>query len=236
MKNTMKALAFVLIAVLAVVLIAGCNAKKPVVMNDPYTIDLSLLPQVPWTSTICANEDKLGDGIFEGKDDACGICPTCEGKTMVVMNAEPLEGTWVDFPIYLPPFPEDIDWSGFNRARARVRYYYDDFNELDPANSKVMVSLIYDPEGDWRGPADTFGPNTPLKAFNLTNGRRPGEEDLEESEIAMGSRDGASGISSEKGSFVSLDKAPSIILFQSASDPGVAYIEVTEITLFYLPY
>jgi hypothetical protein len=236
MKNTLKALAFVLIAVLAVSLIAGCKKKKEEVTgNDPYTIDLSLLPQVPWTSDECANVDKLGDGIFEGKDDACGICPTCEGKTTVVMNGEPFERPWADFAIYLPEFPEDINWMGFNRVRVRTRYYYDDFIEFDPANSKVMVSLIYDPEGDWRGPAEGPGPNTPLKAFNLTNGRRPGEEDFEEDEIPYGSRDGASGISSERGSFVFLEKAPSIILFQNA-DAEVAYAEVTEITFFFIPF
>ncbi|MDR2964678.1 MAG: hypothetical protein LBU88_02765 [Treponema sp.] len=250
MKNLSKLMVIALVAVLVIGFAAGC--KKTPTGNDPYTIDLSLLLKdadgksnqgstnlvsalVPWPVDFCTNEEYLDDGIFLGMTDVCGICPTCEGKTTVVMNPDPLEKTWADFALYLPEFPADINWAGFNRARVKVRYYYDDFVTFEPRNSAVMVSLIYDPDGDWRGPAEGPGPNTPLKAFNLTNGRRPGEEDAEEDELPYGSRDGASGISSERGSFMFLDKAPSIILFQNA-DSNVAYVEVTEITFFFIPF
>jgi len=227
MRKLTKMLVIAFVAILVIGFAGSC--KKKIVGNDPYTIDLSLLPQVAWPSDICANEDKLEIG-----EERCEICPTCEGKTTVVMNADPLERQWADFAIFLPEFPEDINWAGFNRARVRVRYYYDDFIEFDPANSKVMVSLIYDPDGDWRGPSEGPGPNTPLKAFNLTNGRRPWEADFEEDALPFGSRDGASGISSNRGAFTFLTQAPSVILFQNA-DANVAYIEVTEITFFFLP-
>ena len=248
MRNLTKMLVIALMVVMVIGFAGSCK-RTSVVKNDPYTIDLSLLLKdaegksnqgstdlvsavVPWPVDFCTNEEYLDDGIFLGKTDACGYCPTCEGKATLVMNPEPLERQWSDFALYLPPFPEDINWAGFNRARVRVRYYYDDFVTFEPRNSAVMVSLIYDPDGDWRGPAEGPGPNTPLKAFNLTDGRRPGEEDAEEDEIPFGSRDGASGLSSERGAFMFLEKAPSIILFQNA-DSNVAYIEVTEITFFY---
>ncbi|MDR2964679.1 MAG: hypothetical protein LBU88_02770 [Treponema sp.] len=268
-KSTLKILAAAIAVILAAGFITGC---KPKIVVEPYSIDLSTLladadikfvdpyssspppatnlisAVVPWTSTICANLYKLGDGIFEDKEDACGICPTCEGKTHVVMNSMAHIEQWQDFPIYLPEMPEDIEWNKFNRVRIRVRYYYDDFEEVDPANNKVMVSFIHNPDGDWRGPQNNpdecfmFGKsiddcrhstkcNIILKQFNLTNGRRPGEESVEEDELPFGSRDGASGVSSNKGALVFLDRPPTIILFQNA-DVAVAYIEITEITFF----
>ena len=270
----MKNLSKMLVIAIMVMLIAGfATSCKPKIVVEPYSLDLTTLlvdadikivdpysesptaatslmsAVVPWTSTVCANISKLGEGIFEGKDDACGICPTCEGKTFVAMNAVPFQEQWQDFPIYLPEQPEGIEWNKFNRARIRVRYYYDDFEEFDPANNKVMVSFIFDPNAkDWRGPQNgpdecfMFGKlfadcrhstkcNIIFKQFNLTNGIRPGEEAVEEDELPFGSRDGASGVSSNRGALVFLEKAPPVILFQNA-DVAVSYIEITEITFF----
>ena len=270
MKNLTRLLVIAIVAMLVVGFATGC---KPTIVVEPYSLDLSTLladadikivdpyresptaatsfvsAVVPWTSTVCANLYKLGDGIFADKEGSCGICPTCEGKTHVTMNAVPFQEQWQDFPIYLPELPEDIEWKNYNRVRIRVRYYYDDFEEFDPANNKVMVSFIYNPNAaDWRGPQNnpdecfnfgklfadcTHNPkcNIIFKAFNLTNGRRPGEEDTEEDELPFGSRDGANGVSSDRGSLVFLEKAPPVILFQNA-DVAATYIEITEITFF----
>ena len=270
MKKLVKLLAVAILAALTAGFAASC---KPKIVVEPYSIDLSTLlvdadvqivdpysespsaatnlisAVVPWTSDICANLYKMGEGIFADKEDACGICPTCEGKTHVVMNRLAHVEQWQDFPIYLPEQPEGIEWEKFNRARIRVRYYYDDFEEFDPANNKVMVSFIYDPNArDWRGPQNNpdecfmYGKlfadcrhtprcNIMFKQFNLTNGRRPGEEDVDEDELPFGSRDGASGASSNRGALVFLEKAPPVILFQNA-DVAAAYIEITEITFF----
>jgi hypothetical protein len=273
----MKKIIKLTVIIFAVILVAGFAVGcKPEIVVEPYSVDISTLladadfefvnpytgtpsaatnfisAVVPWTSAVCANIYKLGDGIFEDKDDACGICPTCEGKTHVVMNRIPHTEQYQDFPVYLPEMPEGIEWKNFNRVRVKVRYYYDDFEEVDPSNNKVMVSFINDPNINWRGAENgpdecfMFGKpiancghhnkcNVILKQFNLTNGRRPGEEDLEEDELPFGTRDGASGVSSNRGSMVFLEKAPTAILFQNA-DSEVAYIEITEITFFHIPF
>ena len=270
MNKLTKSFVILIVGMIIVGFAVSCTPK---IVVEPYSLDLTTLladadvkivdpytesptaatnlitAVVPWTSTVCANLYKLGEGIFENIEDACGICPTCEGKTTVVMNAVPFQDQWQDFPLYLPEQPEGIEWKNYNRVRVRVRYYYDDFEEFDPANNKVMVSFIFDPNSaDWRGPQNTpsecfnFGKlyadcthnprcNIMFKAFNLTNGRRPGEENTEEDELPFGSRDGANGASSERGSLVFLEKAPPVIMFQNA-DVAAAYIEITEITFF----
>ena len=205
MKNTLKMLAIVLVLAMAVGFI-GCKGK--VVIPDPYSIDIASL------GSIAGNSGQIGpQGGF--------------------MNTEPLPNQWADFAIYLPPFPETIQWLSFgkpptyDRIRVRVAYYWDDMEEQDYKNSMVMVSLINDPEGDWRGPPEGPGPNTPLKAFNLTKGPEPG---VPEDELPFGSRSTAGGISSPRGTSCMLTQAPSIILFQNAN-PDVEWIEVLEITL-----
>ena len=130
----------------------------------------------------------------------------------ITRNLEPLEEPLSEFPIYFPEWEDDIDWSYFNRIRVKVKYYSDDMIELAPHNGMGIVMLVYDPDEDWSELKDGHNPNTPLRASNL-----------------MG-QSGA--VSMEGGSWLFMDKAPSIILFQNVS-PDVAFIEVTEITFLY---
>ena len=127
------------------------------------------------------------------------------------INAKPFEKNYDDFPIIFPAWPANIDWTNFNRAIIRVKYYYDDMEEIDPSDGQAMVSLVYDITGDWRGPEMGPGPNTPLKHFNL--GGYSGSLHL------------------ENGARIRLERAPEMILFQN-SNVNVSFIELTELVFF----
>jgi len=151
---------------------------------------------------------KRGSGA---SDDRIRLVEVDLSKLPHTINPEEFEKNWDDFMIVFPPWPNNIDWAFLNRIRVQIRYYWDDMEEIAPADTNAMVSLIYDLNGDIRGPADGPGPNTPLKHFNLM---------------------GPSGtIHSEGGARLFLDKAPSAILFQNSHE-RVSFIEVTEITFF----
>ena len=123
-------------------------------------------------------------------------------------NEEAFTQRWDDFFIALPEFPE-IDFTRFSRVTMTANYFDIDGNMLEHADDLVMVTIVYDPAGDWRGPPDGPGPNTPLKQFNVGG--------------PFGS------IHTERGSILRLTRAPGGILFQN-SQLHVRYIEVTEIT------
>jgi len=122
-------------------------------------------------------------------------------------NAKAFTKNYDDFLIEFPKFPVDI--AQFKRATITCKYYDAAGKEIAQADGKAMVTLIYDPKGDLRGPDMGPGANTPLKEFNLGGG---------------------SGlVSGERGVRVNLTKAPGAILFQN-TDANVKFIEVTEIT------
>ena len=123
-----------------------------------------------------------------------------------VRNEAPLAARWGDVFIPFPEFPVDV--TQYQRITIRVKYFDEDGEEITPSDGKAMVSLIYDPEGDWRGPEMGPGPNTPLKEMNLG-----GFSDM---------------VGGNRGVRIRLNRAPGAILFQSA-DAEVKYIEVTEI-------
>ena len=132
----------------------------------------------------------------------------------LTINPQEFTKSWEDLAIVFPPWDENIDWSYLTRVRIKAKYYWDDMEEIDPSDGLGMVTLVYDVNGDWRGPEMGPGPNTPLKQMNVG---------------------GASGtIHTDRGSRMFLDRAPGMILFQN-SNVNVSFIEVTEITFFRRP-
>jgi hypothetical protein len=126
-----------------------------------------------------------------------------------VKNTVAMTKAWEDFIIVFPEFP-GFDPSKYSRISIFAKIYDADGNEMPGADSKVMVSLIYDINGDIRGPEMGPGPNTPLKEFNVT---------------------GFSGlVSTDKGVRVRLSKQPGAINFQINPNSGVAFIEMTQLT------
>jgi hypothetical protein len=126
-------------------------------------------------------------------------------------NAEPLTARWGDVLIRFPAWPANVDWTRFNRVIIRAKYFNAEGNEIRQQDDHVMVTLIYNPEGDIRGPEMGPGPNTPLKAFNVGGG--------------------SSTVHTDRGAPIRLERAPGAILFQNAN-ANVRFIEVTEITFF----
>jgi hypothetical protein len=126
-------------------------------------------------------------------------------------NATPFVKNYDDLLITFPEWPSSINWSNFNRIIVKAKYFNADGSERRQADTEAMVSLIYDLNGDIRGPDMGPGPNTPLKQFNVG---------------------GSSGsVHRDTGSAVRLTKAPQAILLQN-SNVNVKFIEVTEITFF----
>jgi len=132
-------------------------------------------------------------------------------KLQATKNAAPFTKNYDDFLIMLPEFPANTDWTQINRIGAKAKYFDGDGKEIGQADGQAMVTLIYDPKGDIRGPGDGPGPNTPFKQFNV------------------GGNSGS--VHRDAGAAVRLTKAPGAILFQN-SNANVKFIEVTEITFF----
>jgi len=178
----------VIAAVIAILAVVGCastgGSKSAGSGGEPYVVDLSTLKAVT-----------LGQG------DTIGA-PT--GQT--VRNVQPFTKNYDDLMILFPEFPVDV--TKYSRVTIRCKYFGADGNEIAPADGNAMVVLVYDINGDKRGPAMDPGPNTPLKEMNLM---------------------GYSGaVSTDRGVRVRLSKAPGGILFQN-SNAGVRFIEVTGI-------
>ncbi|MCL2600240.1 MAG: hypothetical protein FWD88_03565 [Treponema sp.] len=131
-----------------------------------------------------------------------------EGLGIQTRNEEAFTQRWDDFFIRFPEFP-GVNFTAFSRVTIRVNYFDIDGNQIEHADDLAMVTLIYNPAGDWRGPEDGPGPNTPLKQFNIGGD--------------WGS------VHTYRGSIVRLTQAPGGVLFQN-SQLRVRYIEVTEIT------
>ena len=125
-------------------------------------------------------------------------------------NATAFTRAWDYFVINFPAFPANINWSNFNRVIVRARYFNADGSEIRQQDSKVQVTLVYDPNGDLFGPENGPGPNTPLKAQNLG---------------------GSGSVHRDNGAAVRLNAAPGAIVFQN-NTPDVAFVEVDEITFF----
>jgi len=183
----------VILAVLAILALAGCassgggggGGESASTGASSYSVDLSRLRVVT-----------LGAG------DAVG-----EPTGLSVRNSNPFTKNYDDLFIL---FPSDMpDVTGYSRITINCKYFNADGGEINQGDSNAMVVLVYDINGDKRGPEMGAGPNTPLKEFNVG---------------------GFSGqVSTPRGVRVNLRQNPGAILFQN-SNVGVKFIEVTEIT------
>jgi len=127
-------------------------------------------------------------------------------------NAAPFTRAWDNFFIQFPPWPANINWSNFNRAIIRIKYFDENGVEIRQSDSRAVAILVYDPAGDIFGlPNGGPSSNIPLKELNVGGGS------------GMVHRD--------NGARISLDRAPGGINFQN-NDLSVRFIEVTEITFF----
>ena len=138
-------------------------------------------------------------------------------KLPSVRNTEPITSSYgfhkIDFPE--GTFPEDLDWTRFNRVRVKFDYFRANGGVVRQGNSNAMVVFAYDPDGDMAGPPMGPGPNTPIKIFNV------------------GGANGNIRVSSEAGAPISIERAPGCVLLQrEGPDSPVRFIEVKEITFF----
>jgi len=128
-------------------------------------------------------------------------------KLPLVKNQKPFTKKYDDLLITFPPFPVDI--TQYSRVTITCKYFDASGAELPQADTRAMVSLIYDLKGDIRGPEMGPGKNTPLKEFNVG---------------------GFSGlVNTDRGVRIKLIQPLGGILFQN-SDDMVKFIELTGIT------
>jgi hypothetical protein len=125
----------------------------------------------------------------------------------LVKNAAPFSKAWDDLIIRLPASSLPSDFSKYTRFTVTAKYYNAGGTEIEQQDSQCIVSMIYDMNGDIRGPAMGPGANTPVKEFNVG---------------------GFSGmIHKDRGVRVTFSQAPQAILFQNNSGSQVAFIELT---------
>jgi hypothetical protein len=125
----------------------------------------------------------------------------------MVRNAAPFTKGYDDLLIELPKSSLPSDFSKYTRLTITAIYFNGAGDELPQADSMVMVSMIYDVDGDIRGPSMGPGPNTPVKEFNVG---------------------GFSGLThSDRGIRVSFKQPPQAILLQNNGGSPVMFIELT---------
>jgi len=191
----MKKIGIVLAIVFALTFVFGCGSGSTPAASGggggadlkPFSVDLSTLSY----------------RMFSDKTNSLGAA-TAKG----VKNATPIPGQWDGVFFIFSDFPVDV--TKYKRVTINAKYYDGKGAEITQADGKTMVVVVYDLNGDLKGPEMGAGKNTPLKEFNVG---------------------GFSGmVSQDKGSRITLTKAPGGILLQAA-DPSVKYIEVTQFTL-----
>jgi hypothetical protein len=137
---------------------------------------------------------------------------TVDLKTLpLTKNSAAFAKNYDDLLIEFPAWPGSVNWANFNRVIVKAKYFDQNNREIRQQDGQAMVTLVYDPKGDLRGPEMGSGPNTPLKVFNVGGG--------------------SSSISGTNGTAVRLTQAPGAILFQN-SNVNVKFIEVEEITFY----
>ena len=124
-----------------------------------------------------------------------------------VKNEAPLTKAWSDVLIFLPESVLPSDLSKYTRLTITAKYYDAAGNEIRQQNKQCMVSVIYDLKSNIRGPAETPGPNTPVKVFDV------------------GGSDGR--IHRDDGIKITFKKTPQAVLFQNCENSKVAFIEMT---------
>jgi len=124
-----------------------------------------------------------------------------------VKNQAPLTKAWGDVMILLPKEALPSDLSKYTRLTITGKYFDASGAEIEQGDSNAIVTVVYDINGDIRGPSQGPGANTPVKEFNLG---------------------GFSGlISRDRGVRITFKEAPQAVLFQNNSGSKVAFIEMT---------
>jgi len=157
----------------------------------PFKVDLSKLSTVD-----------IASGGSAEKTDKTKTIPG-------VKNKQPLTKSWGDVLILLPKDALPSDFSKYTRLTITCKYYDPKGEEIPQGDSNAIVSVIYDLNGDIRGPAQGPGANTPVKEFNVG---------------------GFSGlIQKDRGIRVTFKEAPQAVLFQNneAGPSKPAFIELT---------
>jgi len=177
-----------ILAALVILTFVGCassgGGNAAPAAAAPYSVDLSTLKVA----------------VFSDKGNSFGAFTA--GKR----NIDPLPAQYDGALFDLGTLP---DVTGYSRITIRAKYYSADGTEMAQGDGNAMVVLIYDINGDKKGPEMGAGPNTPLKEFNLG---------------------GFSGqVSSDRGSRISLSKNPGAILLQ-CSNGNVKFLELVEVT------
>jgi len=195
----MKKIGIILTIAIALTLVVGCASSGGSSSSSgggaalkPYSVDLSTL------SLVVPEPPKGTEAVLKG-----------QYKTrQAVKNATPFVKKYDDLLILFPAqFPVDI--TQYSRITITCKYFDASGAELEQADTRAMVSLVYDLKGDLRGPEMGPGKNTPLKEMNVG---------------------GFSGlVNTDRGVRIKLNQVPGGILFQN-SDDIVKFIELTGIT------
>ncbi|MCL2196233.1 MAG: hypothetical protein FWB77_01315 [Treponema sp.] len=124
-------------------------------------------------------------------------------------NASAFTKGWDDLLIDLPATSMPSDMSGYTRVTIDAKYFSADGTEIAPSDSMVMVTMIYDPSGDIRGPSMGPGANTPVKEFNVG---------------------GFSGmIHKDRGVRCTFSQVPRAVLLQNNAGSPVAFAQLTKL-------
>jgi len=126
-------------------------------------------------------------------------------KLKPLRNEKPLTAAWSDHMILLPQDVLPSDLSKYTRVTIAAKFFNAAGEPVEAADSMAMVTVIYDPSGDIRGPSMGPGANTPVKEFNVG---------------------GFSGtIHKDRGIRMTFSQAPGAILFQN-NPGGAVFIEL----------
>jgi len=190
----MKKIGIILAIVVALTFVVGCASSGGSssggggAVEKPYSVDLSTLSYKTFSDK---GNPNLGAAVSKG-----------------VKNSTPFPTKYDGVLFLFSDFPVDV--TKYKRITINCKYYNAKGDELEQSDTKAMVVLAYDVNGDLKGPEMGPGKNTPLKEFNVG---------------------GFSGlVSTDKGIRVNLNKSPGGILFQ-CSDDIVKFIEITQVTL-----
>jgi len=193
----MKKLGAVL-AILAIVALVGCGSGTAGGAAKsgggggagPFKVDLSKLSTMDIPSGSRVEDERAKNKTIPG-----------------VKNKAPLTKAWGDVLILLPKEALPTDFSKYTRFTLTCKYFDASGAEIDQSDSNAIVSMIYDINGDVRGPSQGPGANTPVKEFNVG---------------------GFSGmIHKDRGVRVTFSQPPQAVLFQNNSGSKVAFIELT---------
>jgi hypothetical protein len=189
----MKKIGIVLAIVVGLTFIVGCPTTD--------TGNAAPVQAASTAKTYSVDLNTLNYKIFS--DSANSVSGGGAGKKNTTALAKRWDGVLFTFS----GIPADV--TKFNRVTVNAKYFAANGDEIAQGDGKAMCVLIYDLNGDLKGPEMGPGKNTPVKEFNVG---------------------GFSGlVSTDKGVRVTLNQAPGGILVQAA-DASVKFIELTQVT------